>query len=142
MVHGKVEDMAKKEQKSHSGKASLKFPRISRFIPEKGQFSRTLYLIVYACVSLSVLLVGYQLFISLSQYARLSSKKKEIESKLTFWQQTAVNYPGYRDAYFQIAILDFQLGYKDEAKNSLNKALELDPNFQKGRELEKILASN
>lgn len=70
----------------------------------------------------------------------IQAERGKIEKELTFWKGEQRRYPNYRDIYFKIASLNYQLGNKEEAKVSLDKALEIDPNFENGRELEKLLA--
>ena len=47
-------------------------------------------------------------------------------------------YPNYRDGYFRLATLEYELGNRNKAKEYVQKALELDPNFEEGRRLERM----
>ena len=58
-----------------------------------------------------------------------------------YWQGIVSKYKDYRDGYFQLAVLEYQLGNIQKAKLHLDEVLKLDPNFEKGRELGKVLSS-
>lgn len=64
---------------------------------------------------------------------------EEIQKEIEKWEKISQDFPGYRDAYLQLAKFYFQLYQTDKARENLNKALELDPNYEPARELEKIL---
>lgn len=128
-----------KKEKTSSGIRSFKFPRISRFIPEKGNSARKFYFIVYACMAIALFLVSFELTESLIQYNKAKLERDKIEAELAFWSEVSNKFPGYRDAYFNVAVLEYRLGDKSEAKRDLDKTLNIDPNFEKGRELERLL---
>jgi tetratricopeptide (TPR) repeat protein len=65
-----------------------------------------------------------------------------MQSKINFWQSIADKYEGYKDAYFQMAVLDYQLGNLQKAKSENKKALSLDPNFTDAQKLEVVLENN
>lgn len=72
----------------------------------------------------------------------LEEKIKEpqnISQEIKKWEKILEDFPGYRDAYLQLAKLYYQLYEEDKAKENLARALELDPNFPLTKELEKIL---
>ena len=46
----------------------------------------------------------------------------------------------YRDGYLQLAILEYKLRDYSKAQLYLGKALEIDPNFEKAKELGKALS--
>lgn len=62
-----------------------------------------------------------------------------LQKEITDWEKIKNDLPGYRDAYLQLAKLHWQLYQNDLAKEYLNKALELDPNFEPAKEFKKIL---
>lgn len=69
----------------------------------------------------------------------LSLKRSELTVQVQAWEETKQKFPGYRDAYFTLAVLYYQLGEREKARENLDRALEIDPNFEKGRELERLL---
>ena len=67
-------------------------------------------------------------------------KPEEVEKLITEWEEIISEKPDYRDGYLQLALLHYQLYENKRAKEYLQKALELDPNFEAAREMEKILS--
>lgn len=60
----------------------------------------------------------------------LLTKPREIESDLKKWEKITIEKPNYRDGFFKLAVLYYQIFNKDRAKKYVEKTLELDPNFQ------------
>jgi len=67
-------------------------------------------------------------------------QRQQIQDKINFWQSIADKYEGYKDAYFQMAILDYNLGNFKKAKLDDQKALTLDPNFEDAKNLNAVLS--
>ncbi len=109
------------------------FPKIYRFITERG------IVIMISLVSLFVLtgivLQGLKLQNTLQQVELAKEQRMKLTKELSYWQDIARQYSDYRDAYFKIATLQYQLGEVSQAKKSLEKVLALDPNFEKARVL-------
>jgi len=120
-----------------SGGATQKpyFPKISRFITDRWFL---LGLIT------GILLIG--ILIAIDSIHRnsdiknlLLGKRESLQLQAVSLQQKAQKYPGSRDLYFQLALLEYQLGNFNLAQNYVNKVELLDPNFEKAYALEKIL---
>lgn len=62
----------------------------------------------------------------------------KIRQEITSWEKISRDFPGYRDAYLHLAKLYYQILEKEKARQSLQKARELDPNFPSSQELQKI----
>lgn len=109
------------------------FPRILRFITEKWKF------VVIGLVSMVVLTgIVSQLVLlnhNLTILHKLQQKRTGLVSELSYWENIAKEYKDYRDAYFRIASLQFQLGKIEAAKESLDMVIGLDPNFQNAQVL-------
>ena len=88
-----------------------------------------------------IIVVGLDLYKDIKQKEKAEIERREITKELQFWQSVASKYKDFRDAYFQLAVLEYRLGNINGAKYYLQKTLSLDPNFEKGRELEKILST-
>ena len=54
---------------------------------------------------------------------------KILKASYLYWKKIAEEKPDYRDAYIQAGSLTYQLDNIDEAKRLLQKAQDLDPNF-------------
>ena len=94
----------------------------------------SLFLVVFV-------LVGSHLLFSIDKMTKLQNNREEIVLQINYWQKVVVKYKDYRDGYFQLAILEYQLKDIGKAKMYLDEVFKLDPNFEKGRELERILNS-
>ena len=67
------------------------------------------------------------------------SDPEDIRKLISAWEKIVEEKPNYRDGYLQLAILYYKLYENDKAKEYLNKALDLDPNYEPAKELKKIL---
>lgn len=67
------------------------------------------------------------------------SDPKDIKILIKSWEEIIEKYPNYRDGYLQLAYLYAKISQKEKSKEVLNKALELDPNFEVSQKLEKFL---
>jgi tetratricopeptide (TPR) repeat protein len=136
-----------------SGK-TLQFPSIYRRITEKPSLSllwqpklnKTTFLaLASASILISLILVaGIAIFVvktyqNFGQAIQINNEKQDLQSKINFWQAIITKYDGYKDAYFQKALLEYSLGQIDKAKEDNTKALLLDPNFEDAKKLEMVL---
>ncbi|MDO8551464.1 MAG: hypothetical protein Q7S03_02180 [bacterium] len=60
---------------------------------------------------------------------------EELKKKVGDWENIISQTPSYRNGYLELTLLYFKLGEKDKARESLGKALELDPNYEAAREI-------
>lgn len=67
------------------------------------------------------------------------SDPEDIRRLIAIWEKVVEEKPNYRDGWLQLAILHYKLYENDKAKESLQKALFIDPNYEPAKELEKIL---
>jgi tetratricopeptide (TPR) repeat protein len=51
------------------------------------------------------------------------------------WTKTVATRPGYRDGWYQLAVLAWMLGKDSQAVHAAGQVLSLDPNFRPGKEL-------
>jgi len=66
-------------------------------------------------------------------------KPEELEKLIAEWERVISERPNYRDGYLRLALFHYKLHENEKANGYLQKALELDPNFEPARELEKVL---
>lgn len=66
----------------------------------------------------------------------------EAQEKVTYWDSVTKEHPDFPDAYYQAAWYDYILGEKQKAYEFLNKALSLDPGFNKAQELKEKMLRN
>jgi hypothetical protein len=132
-------------------KLAQQFPNIFRIIPESNLVkkifkSKHLFYITSAfvlCVSLiflvGIVVVGINIYNNVKTVTSEIGQRQEIQNKINFWQSIADKYQGYKDAYFQIAVLEYNLGDLEKAKQANTKALILDPNFEEAKKLGELL---
>lgn len=70
---------------------------------------------------------------------KMESNPEDIRKLIEYWEKIVAEEPDYRDGYLHLALYYFKLGNKDKARENLDKALDLDPNYEPAKELEKIL---
>ncbi len=68
-----------------------------------------------------------------------NQRSEKLYRQISFWEQVASTSPTYRDAYIQLAIDYWQLAATNEAKQNLQRGLELDPNWVVPPQLESLL---
>ena len=95
----------------------------------------TLFIFIVAIVAL-----GFDLSKNIKEKEKTDFERERITRELNFWQSFVAKHHDYRDAYLQLAVLEYRLRDVNKAKFYLNKSLSIDPNFEKARELEKILS--
>lgn len=116
------------------GKKQL-FPSIYRIITER----TFLVSLISTILLVAIAIIGLNLYQNLEKKREIEKKREAIALEIRYWQGIANNYQGYRDAYFKLATLEYQLNNKAKANEYLQKAFELDPNFEAGKEFKKLL---
>jgi tetratricopeptide (TPR) repeat protein len=111
------------------------FPKIFRFITERWKL--LLCCLVSGVIVVGIVLQGISLYHNVQEERRIDAERGETEKELVFWKESLKQYPNSRDIYFRIATLEYSLGNTYGAEENLKKALQIDPNFKKGREMEK-----
>lgn len=86
-----------------------------------------------------------------TQYSILNTKElwqkkhysdpNDIKKLIPAWEKIITEKPDFRDGWLQLAYLYYKIFENAKAKDYLQKALALDPNFEPARELEKIISS-
>ena len=76
---------------------------------------------------------------TLQKQKELNFEKEKIKSEIKLWEDLSKKYPGYSEAYFQLAVLNYRLGEFKNSKYYADKALYLDPDFEKARNLREKL---
>jgi hypothetical protein len=76
--------------------------------------------------------LGVQVSSQTQELARLRSMHEGIVEEIAHWQKITREHADYRDGYFRIALLQYQVGNEELARMNLEKSLNLDPNFAPG----------
>jgi tetratricopeptide (TPR) repeat protein len=114
-------------------------PKNSRFITENLISDHLIFFIGITCIILAIIVVSLNLYSGYQSQKDLENQKRQISANLIFWQNEIKERPNYRDGYFSLALLYYQLKDYKNSSDSLEKAMEIDPNFEKGKELRQIL---
>ncbi len=126
----------KEKVKEDKGK---QLPSISRSIPDKLKTDHLVFLGGILCILTAILIVSVDLYSNYKLQRQLTNEKIKVLNEMVFWQNEVKSRPDYRDGYFSLALLNYQLKDFDKASENLNKVMILDPNFEKGRELKNLL---
>lgn len=116
------------------------FPNIYRFITELPRARQLYYgkILIVSFVSgfllMASVLKSAELIQSVQAVQTLDQQRNALLDEKTYWEQVVAKHEGYRDAYFKLAVISYQLGEREQMHKYLDKALEIDPNFQEGRE--------
>jgi tetratricopeptide (TPR) repeat protein len=121
-------------------------PRIPRFITEDVLSIQTIFYLklilicfVSAMLMLQIVREAVVLPKNLALARDVQDNRHKVALEIAHWKRLADQYIGYRDIYYRIAFLEYTQGDFAEAKKYVQKALEVDPNFDAGRVLgEKI----
>ena len=138
LKNSKIKEKSKKKhffKKKEKLSQPFRFPNIFRIITEKYFLG---FIVTFILVAM-LIIVGLDLYKDIKNQQKIEKERKDVISKIQYWQGVIDKYKDYRDAYFQLAILEYRLKNFDKAKFYLDKSLSLDPNFEKGRTMEKIL---
>lgn len=90
-------------------------------------------------LSVGISVLAARLYQDANMYVRITKQRQVMQEKINFWQSFKENYDGYKDAYFQIALLEYQLGNFEKAKEYNKQALLLDPGFDDAKNLGVLL---
>jgi thioredoxin-like negative regulator of GroEL len=69
------------------------------------------------------------------------SDPEDIKKLITFWEKIVAEKPNYRDAYLQLAVLQYKVWQNEKAEKYLKKALIVDPNFEASLQLKQLISS-
>lgn len=94
---------------------------------------------LYVVTIFSILILAFNLFTNLQRQKEINFQREKIQSEIKLWQDVADKFKNYKEAYYQLAVLEYELGEIEKAKFYISKSLYLDPNFDKAKELKKIL---
>lgn len=75
--------------------------------------------------------------------AQIKNREEEperIKAKIQDWEKILEEKPSYRDAFFQIAVLNWRIYQEKKAGEAIDKALELDPNFEAGKNFKRTIS--
>lgn len=95
------------------------------------------FFLIYFILFLVVL--GAYLLELQTEYKRVVVERKKELANLAYWEEIVKKHPNFPDAYYNAAVHSARLNDRQQAYFYLEKALELDPTFQKAQEFKKKL---
>lgn len=143
------EDASQPQVSAKSATGKQKSPNIPRNIPDTTSSNwvslatiRTHAEVILVSFISGVLLmgigvIGVELQKNQQELGRRDALHQSLSKHQRYWKEVVSKYPDYKDAYFQLAIVSFQLGDTEQAKIAIGKVLEIDPNDVTGQEFAK-----
>ena len=101
--------------------------------------SAALVFFVVIFLTLLITIFSIRIYRYYGYVKQIKDERQSIKEQINFWQNIVNKYDGYKDGYFQIALLQYRLANFQKAKEENKKALLLDPNFEDARKLEVLL---
>lgn len=98
------------------------------------------YLLVFLLVTSAVLFL--YLLASFSDYSNAHEEWLRTRDNSTYWQEVAIKQGNSPDAYYQAGLYAAELHDNQKAIGFLNRAIELDPGFEKAKKLREQLMGN
>ncbi len=134
--------MAKKKKFYKKAKPKTepkKLPRNYRFITEKIHSDHLIFFIGITCIIIATIIVSFDLYSNYKTQKQLTAEKVKVVKELAYWQKEVGDKPNYRDGYFSLALIYYQLKDFENSSENLDRAMNIDPNFEKGKELRVLL---
>lgn len=113
------------------------YRRITESLPQRGYFTNLFLLF------LSVLLIFLSILVGIAYIAMDAAKgaRVEIAENFNYWKGIAEKHPNSPDAFYEAGFYALRLGDKETAGKYLDEAIGLDPEFEKAKDLEKLIAN-
>lgn len=134
--------MAKKKKfykKAKPKEESKKLPRNYRIITEKIHSDHVVFSVGIICVLIALVVVSFDLYSNYKLQRELKAEKVKVVKDLAYWQKQVGEKPSFRDGYFSLAVIYYQLKDFKNSSENLEMAMSIDPNFEKGKELRMLL---
>ena len=128
-----------KKKSPPAGGKKTQFPRNSRIIPAFKLYRRTLKIFVGLIFLLTAIIVGLDLRGNIQVKQAIDSQRAQLTKELKFWESFIAKHQNYRDAYFQVSVVEYRLGNSAKARMYVGKGLSLDPNSETGKKIEDLL---
>lgn len=114
----------------------------SKYKKEITYFLSLIVFVVVILLSVGISVLAIKLYQEINLYSKTISQRQAMQKKINFWLSFTQKYEGYKDAYFQIALLEYRLGNFEKSRYHNKKALLLDPGFEDAKNLEVLLENN
>jgi hypothetical protein len=121
----------------------LHFPSIPLIIPDTFRTNPVaafltsrmfLFNFMVGFLLMTMVIVWQDIQLNNARLETIHLQRQMVVKKINQWQAVVGQYPGYRDGYYQLALLEKQLGNNQLAYGYIVKALQMDPDFTTGKE--------
>jgi len=116
--------------------------RVDSYFKKISKFEAFWVGMLIGIVIIAIAIVSLDLSKNILEKEKIDSKRNKINSEIQFWQEATYKYKGYRDAYFKLALLEYELGDIEKTGFYLKKTFELDPNFKPANDFKEKLELN
>ena len=118
----------------------LQLPNISLTIPAgiiRNYLLNPVFLIAFACgfLFMAIGIVGLDIHSNLAKLQVAKRERFAVEAQVLHWKEVLGRFNGYRDGLYQLAVLEYRLGHRQEAYDYLEKTLAIDPGFKDAKYL-------
>ena len=96
-------------------------------------------LIICLILFFAIIVQSIRFYSNFKKEKELRLKKEQVLNKINIWQSIVSKYPNYRDGYFKLSLLEYQIGEFDKSRMYLDQTLFLDPNFEEGIKFDRSL---
>ncbi|OGY25008.1 MAG: hypothetical protein A2Y57_02440 [Candidatus Woykebacteria bacterium RBG_13_40_7b] len=80
-----------------------------------------------------------QASVELEKIKAVLEEEKKLYENIVYWEKEVLEKPDYRDAWIQLASNYYRIKDFGKAKEAINKALELDPNYEIAKKLKESI---
>ncbi|PIT89024.1 MAG: hypothetical protein COU27_02560 [Candidatus Levybacteria bacterium CG10_big_fil_rev_8_21_14_0_10_36_7] len=137
----------KMNKENYYRKITALLPRVKKSIDKiklgfnKKMVKKNLLIFFLFFLFLTSIFLAYCSFEIYQLYNRVDADYKKGINSLSYWEAVVEKHPNYTDAYYKLALEAFKIKKFDKAAEYLDKALFLDPNFEKAKDLKALIVN-
>lgn len=90
---------------------------------------------------MAIIVMSVKLWSNVQELQRQEAHRARLLTQQAFWEGVVAKYPDYKDAFFQLAVVSYALGEREDAERAIENVLLLDPNDTAGQELARKIGS-
>ena len=129
-------------KKKHKKDVKKELPKNSRIITEKLINDHSIFFLGIVIIIIAIIFLSFDFYNNFKKQEIIASQRSEVIKDLNFWNREVIEKPNYRDGYFSLSLIYYQLGDYKNSIDNLDKAMNIDPNFEEGKKLLEILKEN
>lgn len=110
--------------------------RLLSLEPEWNKGYKRIISLLCTLLILGIFYLSREVYIHYQENNVLLNQRGKISGEIMYWEQVVNKYTDYRDGYFKLAVLYYQMNNLEKSKENLQNSLKIDPNYAPGRKLE------